>query len=49
MWLIAGEKGQGLLRFAVILVLVALVVVLMAAFVGPALGEMVAEILEGVW
>ena len=41
------ERGQGLIRFALILILVAIVVIVMLAIVGPALGELVSELIEG--
>ena len=41
------ERGQGLIRFALILILVAIVVIVMLAVVGPALGELAGDLIEG--
>ena len=40
------EKGQGLVEYALILVLVAVVVIVVLAFVGPAVGGVFSEILK---
>jgi pilus assembly protein Flp/PilA len=40
------EKGQGLLEYALILVFVALVVIVMLALFGPAVGHMYSNVID---
>ena len=42
------EEGQGLVEYALILVLVALVVIIMLVILGPAIGNMYSTILANV-
>lgn len=39
------EKGQGLVEYALILVLVAIVVIVVLALLGPAIGEIFSDIM----
>lgn len=39
-----GQKGQGLLEYALIIVLVALIVIVVLALLGPKVGEMFSNI-----
>ena len=39
------EKGQGLVEYALILVLVAIVVIVVLAFLGPVIGEVFSNIM----
>lgn len=41
------EKGQGLVEYALILVLVAVVVIIILAILGPAVGNIFSTIVEG--
>ena len=41
-----NEKGQGLVEYALILVLVAVVVIVVLALLGPAIGNVFSNILE---
>jgi pilus assembly protein Flp/PilA len=41
------EKGQGLVEYALILVLVAVVVIIILAVLGPAVGNIFSTIIEG--
>jgi pilus assembly protein Flp/PilA len=40
------EEGQGLVEYALILVLVAIVVIIILALVGPAIGNIFSEIVK---
>ena len=40
------EKGQGLVEYALILVLVAIVVIVILALLGPAIGEIFSDVVE---
>jgi pilus assembly protein Flp/PilA len=40
------EKGQGLVEYALILVLVAIVVIVILAILGPAIGQVFSNIIE---
>ena len=42
------EKGQGLVEYAVILVLVAMVVIVILALLGPAIGNVVSTIMNAI-
>ncbi len=41
------EDGQGLVEYALILVLIAVVVIVILTLLGPAIGEVFSEILDG--
>ena len=41
------EKGQGLVEYALILVLVAIVVIVILAILGPAIGNVFSNIING--
>jgi pilus assembly protein Flp/PilA len=41
------EKGQGLVEYALILVLVAIVVIAILLLLGPAIGDIFSDIIEG--
>jgi pilus assembly protein Flp/PilA len=41
------EKGQGLVEYALILVLVAVVVIVILAIMGPAIGKIFSNIVNG--
>ena len=41
------EKGQGLVEYALILVLVAIVVIVILAILGPAIGDVFSDIING--
>jgi pilus assembly protein Flp/PilA len=41
------EEGQGLVEYALILVLVAVVVIIVLVLLGPAIGNIFSEIIEG--
>jgi pilus assembly protein Flp/PilA len=41
------EKGQGLVEYALILVLVAIVVIVILAILGPAIGNVFSDIISG--
>ena len=43
------EKGQGLVEYALILVLVAIVVIVILALLGPAIGNVFSSIIVGIW
>lgn len=43
MKLIPSEKGQGLIEYALIILLVALAVIVVLALIGPAIGSMFSE------
>ena len=45
MRLIPSEKGQGLVEYALILVLVALVVIVILAILGPAIGQVFSNVI----
>jgi pilus assembly protein Flp/PilA len=42
------EKGQGLVEYALILVLVAIVVIVILALLGPAIGEVFSDIVNAI-
>lgn len=42
-----NEEGQGLVEYALILVLVAVVVIVILTFLGPVIGNVFSDILEG--
>jgi len=42
-----SESGQGLVEYALILVLVAIVVIAILALLGPEIGRVFSEIIEG--
>lgn len=46
MLFLPGEEGQGLVEYALILILVAIVVIVMLAVLGPTLGDVFSELLE---
>jgi pilus assembly protein Flp/PilA len=46
MRLIPSEKGQGLVEYALILVLVALIVIVILALLGPAIGGVFSNIIN---
>lgn len=48
MKLVHTENGQGLVEYALILVLVAVVVIAILALLGPAIGNVFSEILDGI-
>lgn len=41
-----GEKGQGLVEYALILIMVALIVIIVLVIFGPALGNVYSNIIE---
>jgi pilus assembly protein Flp/PilA len=45
---LAQEKGQGLVEYALILVMVAIVVIAILSQVGPAIGDVFSQILDGI-
>jgi pilus assembly protein Flp/PilA len=45
---ILNEKGQGLVEYALILVLVAVVVIAILALLGPAIGNVFSNIIENI-
>lgn len=48
MLFIPKEEGQGLVEYALILVLVAVVVIVILALLGPAIGNVFSNIVEGI-
>lgn len=46
MLFLPGEKGQGLVEYALILILVAIVVIVMLAILGPTISDVFSEMLE---
>jgi pilus assembly protein Flp/PilA len=48
MFLVPNEKGQGLVEYALILVLVAIVVIVILALLGPAIGNVFSEIMNSI-
>ncbi len=42
------ERGQGLIEYALILVLIAIVVIVVLTLLGPAIGEVFSSILAGI-
>lgn len=48
MLLYGSERGQGLVEYALILVLVAVVVIAILALLGPAIGNVFSTILENI-
>jgi pilus assembly protein Flp/PilA len=47
MLFLTREDGQGLVEYALILVLVAIVVIAILAILGPQIGQVFSEIIEG--
>jgi pilus assembly protein Flp/PilA len=43
-----GEKGQGLVEYALIIVLVVLVVIVLLYLMGPAIGGMYSEVIASI-
>jgi len=43
-----GEEGQGLVEYALILVLVAIVVIVILALLGPAIGNIFSNIVNAI-
>ncbi|MCY3945588.1 MAG: pilus assembly protein [Anaerolineaceae bacterium] len=41
------DEGQGLVEYALILVLVAVVVIVILALLGPAIGDLFADLVDG--
>ncbi|MBN2258057.1 MAG: Flp family type IVb pilin [Anaerolineaceae bacterium] len=41
-----GEKGQGLIEYALIIVLVSIVVIVVLALLGPAIGDIFQQIID---
>ena len=48
MLLLGSERGQGLVEYALILVLVAVVVIAVLSLLGPAIGNVFSQILDGI-
>ncbi len=48
MLFLPGEEGQGLVEYALILILVAIVVIVMLAILGPTIGDFFSELLESI-
>jgi pilus assembly protein Flp/PilA len=48
MLFVPKEKGQGLLEYALIMMLVAVVVIVVLALLGPAVGMMYSNIVQGI-
>ncbi len=46
--LLKREKGQGLVEYALILVLVAIVVIAILALLGPAIGNVFSQIINAI-
>lgn len=46
MLFLPGEEGQGLVEFALILVLIAIVVIVILAILGPTIGDWVENVIE---
>ena len=46
MWFRSDEDGQGLVEYALILILVAIVVIAILALIGPQLGNVVNQFLD---
>jgi len=44
---LGNERGQGLVEYALILVLVAVVVIAILALLGPAIGNVFSQIVDG--
>jgi pilus assembly protein Flp/PilA len=42
------QKGQGLVEYALILVLVAIVIIVILAILGPAIGDVFSDIIEAI-
>jgi pilus assembly protein Flp/PilA len=42
------QKGQGLVEYALILVLVAIVIIVILAILGPAIGNVFSDIVESI-
>lgn len=40
----SGEKGQGLLEYSIIIMLIAIVVILLLVILGPAVGNMFSNV-----
>lgn len=48
MLLLGSQRGQGLVEYALILVLVAVVVIAILSLLGPAIGNVFSQILDGI-
>jgi pilus assembly protein Flp/PilA len=48
MLLAPKEKGQGLVEYALILVLVAIVVIVILSLLGPAIGDVFSQIMDAI-
>jgi pilus assembly protein Flp/PilA len=46
MFITSGERGQGLLEYALIIILVAVIVIVILALLGPGIGNMFSNIIE---
>jgi pilus assembly protein Flp/PilA len=46
--LLSSQRGQGLVEYALILVLVAVVVIAILSLLGPAIGNVFSQILDGI-
>jgi pilus assembly protein Flp/PilA len=42
------QKGQGLVEYALILVLVAIVIIIILAVLGPAIGNVFSQVISGI-
>jgi pilus assembly protein Flp/PilA len=42
------QKGQGLVEYALILVLVAIVIIIILAVLGPAIGNVFSQVIQGI-
>ena len=42
------EKGQGLVEYAMIIVLIAVIVIVVLALIGPAIGNMFSEVVSNI-
>jgi pilus assembly protein Flp/PilA len=43
-----AERGQGLFEYAMIMLLVAVIVIVIMALLGPAIGNMFSQVLQGI-
>ncbi len=43
-----GQQGQGLVEYALVLMLVAIVVIVVLALLGPAVGNMFSNVVSGI-
>jgi pilus assembly protein Flp/PilA len=46
--MLGSQRGQGLVEYALILVLVAVVVIAVLSLLGPAIGNVFSQILDGI-